>query len=140
MKKDRLTYLLLGFLLFSSACDLTNNSSFTTKIELINQTGEKIYYWILDEDTASRIDILPTIDPEEISLPELLENESIGIDLNEIENFPIEKLDQGIHIILYTIRDSYLDSPGPIAVGGHYGNISYNELKRNQGKIILKNQ
>jgi len=133
-------YLLLGFLLCFSACDLTNNRSFTTEIELINQTDEKNYYWILDEDTASTIDISPTIDPEEISLPELLENESINIDLKEYENFPIEKLDQGIHIILYTIRDSYLDYPGPIAVGGHYGNISYNELNSNKGKIILKNR
>lgn len=137
MRVNRLAYVLAALVLSISACNLTNNNSIATEVELVNQTGETIYYLILDEETASRVDISPVIDLDAIPFPSLLVNESVVVDLKEIEGFPIEKLDQGIHIILYTIRDNYMDHTGPVAVGRPYGNISYNELKRNQYKVVL---
>ena len=135
MKRLILTYLLFGILIFLNACELTGVYSEITEAELINQTGENVYYAIYDAETASRIDILPFIDPEKLSLPLLPVNESVKINLSEIE-----KLDQGIYIILYLILENHPESSGPIAAGGHYGYVSYDELKRNQGRIILKNQ
>lgn len=132
--------MLLALLLCFNSCELANENSVITEVELINEKGEKIYYWILDEDTASRIDISPTVNPEEISLPALSDNESIIIDLREVDGFQLEKLHQGIYIVLYVIREEYMDFPGPIAVGSHFGNTSFDKLIRNQGRIVIKNR
>ena len=138
MRVNRFTYVLAAMVLSISACNLTSNNSIATEVELVNQTGEILYYLILDEETASLVDISPIIDLEVIPFPSLMVNESVVVDLKEIEGFPVEKLDQGIHIILYTIRDNYMDYPRPVAVGRPYGNISYNELKNNQYKVVLR--
>lgn len=132
--------MLPALLLCIHSCELANENSVATKVELINNKGEKIYYLILDMDTASRIDISPTIDPEEISLPALSDNESIVIDLREVDYFQTEKLHQGIYIVLYVIREEYMDFPGPIAVGSHFGKTGFDELVRNLGRIVIKNR
>jgi len=59
------------------------------------------------------------------------------VKINLSEN---EEIDQGIYIILYMILENHPESTGPIAAGDHYGYVRYEELKRNQGRIILKNQ
>lgn len=135
MKRFILTYLVFGILIFLSACELAGIYSEITQAELINQTGENVYYAIYDAETASLIDILPFTDPEKLSLPMLPVNKSAKVDLSEIE-----KLDQGIYIILYLILENHPESSGPIAAGGHYGYVSYEELKRNHGRIILRNR
>lgn len=135
MKRFILTYLLFGILIFLSACDLTGIYSEITEAELVNQTGENGYYAIYDVETASRIDILPFIDPEKLILPLLPVNESVKVDLRKIE-----EINQGIYIILYVVLENHPESPGPIAAGGHYGYVSYEELKRNHGRIILRNR
>lgn len=138
MKNSRIIYSLIGFLLILSGCTLLNDKATITEIELSNELGEDVYYSVIDYETLSLIDIRPIISLDELTFPLLKDNEAVRIDLKELEGFPIERLDGGIYVIYYSIRDGYNEVPGKIAVGNIYGLISYEDIVVNKGKVVLE--